>query len=77
MLSYANWSSDKRIFSFISNLDFVFPFCVRAMMKSILQYNGGCVVAMAGKECIAIASDRRLGVQLVRILIEVSEVCIV
>jgi 20S proteasome subunit beta 3 len=36
--------------------------------KSILEYNGGCVVAMAGKECIAIASDRRLGVQLVRIM---------
>lgn len=32
---------------------------------SILHYNGGCVVAMAGKDCVAIASDRRLGVQLV------------
>mmetsp|Transcript_350 Transcript_350/g.634 ORF Transcript_350/g.634 Transcript_350/m.634 type:complete len:205 (-) Transcript_350:80-694(-) len=31
---------------------------------SILTYNGGCVVAMAGKECVAIASDQRLGVQL-------------
>lgn len=35
---------------------------------SILEYNGGCVVAMAGKECVAIASDRRLGVQLVSTL---------
>jgi 20S proteasome alpha/beta subunit len=41
--------------------------------KSILQYNGGCVVAMAGKECIAIASDRRLGVQLVRIMLSFLE----
>ncbi|KAA8497008.1 Proteasome subunit beta type-3 [Porphyridium purpureum] len=31
---------------------------------SILEYNGGCVVAMAGKECVAIAADRRLGIQL-------------
>jgi len=32
-----------------------------------LEYNGGCVVAMAGKNCVAIASDKRLGVQLVRL----------
>lgn len=30
---------------------------------SILEYNGGCVVAMAGKQCVAIASDRRFGIQ--------------
>ncbi|XP_075146484.1 proteasome subunit beta type-3 [Haematobia irritans] len=30
---------------------------------SILAYNGGCVVAMRGKECVAIATDRRFGVQ--------------
>lgn len=36
------------------------------LSQSILEYNGGCVVAMAGKDCVAIASDRRLGVQLVR-----------
>jgi len=30
---------------------------------SILEYNGGAVVAMVGKECVAIASDLRFGVQ--------------
>jgi 20S proteasome subunit beta 3 len=28
-----------------------------------MQYNGGAVVAMVGKNCVAIASDTRLGVQ--------------
>ena len=32
--------------------------------QSIMSYNGGCVVAMKGKECVAIASDRRFGIQL-------------
>ena len=31
---------------------------------SIFDYNGNAMVAMAGKNCIAIASDTRLGVQL-------------
>lgn len=31
--------------------------------QSIMQYNGGSVVAMVGKDCVAIASDLRLGVQ--------------
>ncbi|XP_053694228.1 proteasome subunit beta type-3 [Sabethes cyaneus] len=30
---------------------------------SILAYNGGCVVAMRGKNCVAIATDHRFGVQ--------------
>lgn len=30
---------------------------------SILAYNGGCVVAMRGKDCVAIATDRRFGIQ--------------
>jgi 20S proteasome subunit beta 3 len=30
---------------------------------SIMEYNGGSVVAMVGKECVAIASDLRLGNQ--------------
>eukprot|EP01088_Endostelium_zonatum_P010107 TRINITY_DN23458_c0_g1_i1.p1 TRINITY_DN23458_c0_g1~~TRINITY_DN23458_c0_g1_i1.p1 ORF type:complete len:206 (+),score=37.08 TRINITY_DN23458_c0_g1_i1:72-689(+) len=30
---------------------------------SILQYNGGAVVVMTGKKCVAIASDLRFGVQ--------------
>ncbi|KAF9608987.1 hypothetical protein IFM89_012326 [Coptis chinensis] len=31
---------------------------------SIFEYNGSAIVAMVGKNCFAIASDRRLGVQL-------------
>jgi 20S proteasome subunit beta 3 len=30
---------------------------------SILQYNGGDIIAMAGKNCVAIAADTRLGMQ--------------
>lgn len=30
---------------------------------SILNYNGGVVVAMRGKDCVAIASDKRFGVE--------------
>jgi len=29
---------------------------------SILTYNGGAIIAMAGKDCVAIASDTRLGI---------------
>jgi len=31
--------------------------------ESIMGYNGGAVVAMVGKECVAIASDTRFGVR--------------
>lgn len=34
---------------------------------SIMHYNGGSVIAMMGKECVAIASDLRLGNQAVGI----------
>ena len=30
---------------------------------SVMEYNGGSVVAMTGKNCVAIASDLRLGNQ--------------
>uniref|UniRef100_A0A8V0ZU67 Proteasome subunit beta type-3 n=1 Tax=Gallus gallus TaxID=9031 RepID=A0A8V0ZU67_CHICK len=30
---------------------------------SIMSYNGGAVMAMRGKNCVAIASDRRFGIQ--------------
>jgi 20S proteasome subunit beta 3 len=30
---------------------------------SILEYNGGAVVAMVGKNCVAIASDKRYGIR--------------
>ena len=28
-----------------------------------MEYNGGAIVAMKGKNCVAIASDKRFGVQ--------------
>ena len=28
-----------------------------------MAYNGGCVIAMKGKDCVAIATDKRFGVQ--------------
>ncbi len=31
---------------------------------SIFEYNGAAIVAMAGKNCVAIGSDLRFGVQL-------------
>lgn len=37
-------------------LTFIFSF-----LQSILEYNGGSVIAMIGKGCIAIGSDKRLG----------------
>ncbi|GMI32808.1 hypothetical protein TrRE_jg9230 [Triparma retinervis] len=30
---------------------------------SILEYNGAAIIAMAGKDCVGIAADTRLGVQ--------------
>jgi 20S proteasome subunit beta 3 len=50
---------------------------------SIMDYNGGSVVAMVGKDCVAIACDLRLGNQAlgisnnfekVRILCSTSEI---
>jgi len=32
-------------------------------MQSIMEYNGGSVIAMVGKDCVAVASDLRLGNQ--------------
>lgn len=33
------------------------------LIQSIMSYNGGAVMAMRGKNCVAIAADRRFGVQ--------------
>ncbi|CAG0887936.1 unnamed protein product [Darwinula stevensoni] len=37
---------------------------IESFIMSILGYNGGAVVAMTGKDCVAIASDLRFGVRL-------------
>jgi len=41
---------------------------------SILEYNGAAIIAMAGKDCVAIASDRRLGAQLATISTQFTKV---
>jgi len=41
---------------------------------SIMEYNGGCVVAMTGKNCVAIASDLRFGIQAQTIAKNMSKV---
>ena len=33
------------------------------IFQSIMEYNGGCVLAMKGKNCVSIASDLRFGVR--------------
>ncbi|RHY83858.1 hypothetical protein DYB37_011066 [Aphanomyces astaci] len=38
-------------------------YMLKKFTSSILAYNGAAVIAMAGKNCVAIASDTRLGVQ--------------
>ena len=36
---------------------------MHALLQSIMEYNGSAIIAMAGKNCVAIAADRRFGVQ--------------
>lgn len=38
-------------------------FCCFSSFQSIMSYNGGAVMAMRGKDCVAIAADRRFGIQ--------------
>ena len=42
--------------------------------QSIMSYNGGAVVAMAGKDCVAIASDLRYGIQAQTVAMNFSKV---
>jgi 20S proteasome subunit beta 3 len=39
-----------------------------------MDYNGGSVVAMVGKDCVAIASDRRFGVQAMTLNMEFQKI---
>ncbi|KAG1174717.1 hypothetical protein G6F70_004620 [Rhizopus microsporus] len=41
---------------------------------SIMQYNGGSVVAMVGKDCVAIAADKRLGAQFMTVSTEFKKI---
>ncbi|RKP09315.1 nucleophile aminohydrolase, partial [Thamnocephalis sphaerospora] len=42
--------------------------------QSILEYNGGSLVAMVGKNCVAIATDKRLGMQALTVSTEFPKV---
>jgi 20S proteasome subunit beta 3 len=44
------------------------------LIKSIMSYNGGCVVAMSGKDCVAIATDRRFGIQAMTLSTEFQKI---
>lgn len=39
-----------------------------------MSYNGGCVIAMRGKNCVAIAADRRLGAQMNTITMDFQKI---
>lgn len=39
-----------------------------------MEYNGGAVVAMVGKNCVAIASDKRLGQQFLTLSTEFPKI---
>ena len=39
-----------------------------------MSYNGGTVVAMSGKNCVAIASDKRYGIQYSTVSMEFPKV---
>ena len=43
-------------------------------IQSIQEYNGGSVVAMVGKDCVAIACDMRLGQQSIGIAMNFEKV---
>lgn len=40
-----------------------------------MEYNGGSVIAMVGKDCVAIASDLRLGNQALGVSSNFQKVC--
>ena len=48
---------------------------IKCSVQSIMEYNGGSVVAMVGKDCVAIASDLRLGNQALTIACNHEKVC--
>lgn len=57
--------SKKNILSlnrFSSYLNYLFTILF-SLIQSIMSYNGGAVMAMRGKNCVAIAADRRFGIQ--------------
>ena len=47
-----------------------------ACAQSIMEYNGSGVVAMIGKDCVAIASDMRYGIRQQTIATDMHKVCV-
>lgn len=45
------------------------------VLQSIMEHNGGSVIAMVGKDCVAIASDLRLGNQALSISSNFQRAC--
>ena len=54
--------------------NFSSPFLLVLVLQSILQYNGGAVIGMAGKNCVGIACDLRLGAQAQTIAMDFEKV---
>lgn len=52
------WTSTFALLEIAYISIWVFIFC-----QSILEYNGAAIIAMKGRDCVAIASDRRFGIQ--------------
>ena len=55
--NFKSWNRSK-----LNHLVTSFIFSISSP-QSIMSYNGGAVMAMRGKNCVAIAADRRFGVQ--------------
>jgi 20S proteasome subunit beta 3 len=52
-----------RLYFLLESVSLYYSFQVFPNM-SILEYNGAAIIAMAGKDCVGIAADRRLGINL-------------
>ena len=64
--AFCDFHSTSSPFSIIQNgaLSLSLGLCTHGppiYLQSIMDHNGGSVIAMAGKDCVAIASDLRLG----------------
>lgn len=48
---------------FNNGKDYNIGIILKVFQANPFEYNGSAVVAMIGKDCVAIAADRRLGIQ--------------
>ncbi len=61
-------------FFLLSSLSLLFGLRWAMGRQSILEYNGSGLIAMVGKDCVAICSDTRYGVQQVTISTDLQRV---